>query len=141
MNWQRILQQVIAVALVTLFLVGCQSTIPSSPSEAPAAIPTLEPPTPTPISVPSTLAPKPKPGAPGLGDSLYPGFGNGGYDVHHYGLDLTVDDVGTGELTGVTSIEANATQDFSSFNLVFVGFTVEDIAVNKQPAEFRRSGQ
>lgn len=72
---------------------------------------------------------------------MYPGFGNGGYDVHHYGLDLTVDDVGTGELTGVTSIEANATQDLSSFNLDFVGFTVEDIAVNKQPAEFSRSGQ
>ena len=141
MNWQRVLQQVIAVALVTLFLVGCQSTVPSSPSEAPAALPTLEPPTPTPISVPETLAPKPKPGAPGLGDSLYPGFGNGGYDVQHYGLDLTVDDVSTGALTGVTSIGANATQDLGSFNLDFVGFTVEDIVVNEQPAAFSRNGQ
>ena len=72
---------------------------------------------------------------------LYPGFGNGGYDVQHYGLDLTVSDVDTGTLTGVTTIEAKATEDLSSFNLDFVGFTVEDIAVNEQPAAFDRNGQ
>ena len=72
---------------------------------------------------------------------MYPGFGNGGYDVQHYGLDLTVADVGTGTLTGVTTIEAEATEDLSSFNLDFVGLTVEDIAVNEQPAVFDRNGQ
>ena len=40
-----------------------------------------------------------QPGAPGIGDSLYPGFGNGGYDVQHYTLDLTVDPA-SGSLDG-----------------------------------------
>ncbi len=78
---------------------------------------------------------------PASANSLYPGFGNGGYDVRHYGLDLTVSDVSTGALTGVTTIEAKAIQDLSSFNLDFVGLTVEDIAVNEQPAAFSRNGQ
>src|SRR5690242_15324428 len=30
----------------------------------------------------------PSPGAPGIGDSLYPTLGNGGYEVAHYALDL-----------------------------------------------------
>lgn len=28
------------------------------------------------------------PGAPGIGDPYYPSYGNGGYDVSHYGLRL-----------------------------------------------------
>ena len=141
MNWQRVLRQVIAGSLVTLLLVGCTRTVASPEAETPAAPPTQELPTPAPISVLPTLAPKPLPGAPGLGDSLYPGFGNGGYDVQHYGLDLTVNDVDTGTLAGVTTIEAKATQDLSGFNLDFVGFTIEGITVNEQPAEFSRNGQ
>lgn len=140
MTWQRVLQHAVAVILSTFLLVGCRSAVPSSVSVTPAATPALEPPTPAPTSVPPTRAPEAKPGAPGLGDSLYPGFGNGGYDVRHYGLDLTVADVGTGTLSGVTTIEAQATEDLSSFNLDFVGFTVEDIAVNEQPAAFGRNG-
>ena len=31
---------------------------------------------------------RPSPGAPGLGDRLFPTLGNGGYDVQHYDLDL-----------------------------------------------------
>ena len=141
MTWQRVIQPAIAATLATFLLVGCRSTVPSSVSVTPAATPALEPPTPAPTSVPPTLASEAKSGAPGLGDLLYPGFGNGGYDVQHYGLDLTVSDVGTGTLTGVTTIEAEATEDLSSFNLDFVGLTVEDIAVNEQPAAFSRNGQ
>ena len=80
-------------------------------------------------------------GEPGVGDSLYPGFGNGGYDVQHYTLDLNVTDVETSALTGSTIIEAEATQDLSSFNLDFIGFTIDDITVNGEPAEFSRDGQ
>jgi aminopeptidase N len=81
------------------------------------------------------------PGAPGLGDSLYPHLGNSGYDVQHYTLDLTVQEVETSELEGVTIIEARATQPLSSFNLDFIGFEVTEITVNGQPAEFERSQQ
>jgi len=81
------------------------------------------------------------PGAPGLGDSLYPGFGNGGYDVQHYTLDLTVEDLETGSLEGLVGIEARATQALSSFNLDLIGLDIESVTANGEPAEFTRSGQ
>jgi aminopeptidase N len=83
----------------------------------------------------------PSKGAEGIGDSLYPGFGNGGYDAEHYTLDLNVSDVGTSTLSGTTTIEAKATQALSSFNLDFIGFTVDGITVNGEPATFSRDGQ
>jgi aminopeptidase N len=99
------------------------------------------PPTPAPAPLSPTPLRQPQPGAPGLGDSLYPGFGNGGYDVQHYTLDLNVHNVDTSALDGVTTIVARATQDLSSFNLDFIGFTIEGITANGQPAEFHRNGQ
>jgi aminopeptidase N len=84
---------------------------------------------------------KAEPGAPGAGDSLYPNLGNGGYDVQHYTLDLTVNDVTTGDLNGKTIIDAKATQDLSSLNFDFIGFEITSIMVNGQPAEFERSQQ
>jgi hypothetical protein len=83
----------------------------------------------------------PTPGADGIGDSLYPGFGNGGYDAQSYQLDLNVTDVATSTLTGRTTIAAKATQSLSSFNLDFIGFTIGDITVNDQPATYSRDGQ
>ena len=82
-----------------------------------------------------------QPGAPGIGDSLYPGFGNSGYDAQHYNLDLNVSDVDTSTLNGIATIEAKATQDLSSFNLDFIGFTIDGITVDGKPAEFSRDGQ
>ena len=81
------------------------------------------------------------PGASGLGDSLYPGFGNSGYDAQHYTLDLNVTDVATSTLIGKTTIDAKATQALSSFNLDFIGFTIDSITVNGQPATYSRIGQ
>lgn len=86
-------------------------------------------------------AAQPQPGASGLGDSLYPGFGNGGYDVQHYTLDLNVTDVETSTLDAIATIEAKATQDLSSFNLDFIGFNISSITVNGQAATFSRDGQ
>ncbi|NJR66401.1 MAG: M1 family metallopeptidase [Leptolyngbyaceae cyanobacterium CRU_2_3] len=80
-------------------------------------------------------------GSEGIGDSLYPGFGNGGYDVQHYDLDLNVTDVNTSTLNGITIIEAKATQNLSQFNLDFIGFAIDSITVNGQPAAFSRTGQ
>ena len=82
-----------------------------------------------------------KAGSSGLGDSLYPGFGNGGYDVTHYKLDIKVKDVSTSYLTASTTIEANATQDLLSFNLDFIGFAIEKITVNGESADYSRKGQ
>ncbi len=61
-----------------------------------------------------------KPGAPGVGDEYYPGYGNGGYEVTHYDLDVAYDP-GTDVLNGKAKIEAKATQNLCSFNLDLVG--------------------
>ncbi len=79
-----------------------------------------------------------QPGAPGVGDSLYPALGNGGYDVQHYTLNLNVDPV-SGELTGDAIIDASATQDLSSFNLDLVSFDIAAITVDGQAAAFTRA--
>ncbi|NJL19932.1 MAG: M1 family metallopeptidase [Leptolyngbyaceae cyanobacterium SM1_3_5] len=83
----------------------------------------------------------PSPGSPGLGDSFYPNFGNGGYDAVKYTLDLNVTDVSTSTLEATTTIEAVSTQALSSFNLDFIGFEIEGITVNGQAASFSRDGQ
>lgn len=74
------------------------------------------------------------PGAPGVGDPYFPGLGNGGYDVEHYGLELTwLAD--TGELEGVATIDATATQDLSRFNLDLAGLKVASVEVDGEPAD------
>ena len=83
----------------------------------------------------------PSPGSDGLGDSLYPGFGNGGYDAQSYTLNLNITDVATSYLTATTTISAKATQSLSSFNLDFIGFEISGITVNDQPAAYSRIGQ
>lgn len=56
-----------------------------------------------------------------MGDPLYPQLGNGGYDVQHYTIKLTVD-VAANTLTGTTTITALATAPLVSFNLDLSGF-------------------
>lgn len=82
-----------------------------------------------------------QPGSNGVGDSLYPGFGNGGYNTKHYTLDLNVTDVKTSNLDATATIEAKAKQDLSRFNLDFIGFAIEGITVNGKPAKYSRDGQ
>ena len=82
----------------------------------------------------------PQPGAPGIGDPLYPNFGNGGYDVQHYTLDLTVDPK-SDTLNGDVTINANATQDLSRFDLDLIGFQVTSITIDNAAATFTRAGQ
>ncbi|HEX2906488.1 MAG TPA: M1 family metallopeptidase [Phototrophicaceae bacterium] len=79
-------------------------------------------------------------GADGIGDSLYPCMGNGGYDVQHYTLELRVD-VMTNEIVGTTTLEAIATQDLSAFNLDFNPLTIDAIQVNDKSAEFDQNGR
>ena len=81
-----------------------------------------------------------RPGAPGVGDPYYPGYGNGGYDVAHYDLDIKYVPA-TDQLTGHAVIRAKATQNLSRFNLDFVGLTVDGIWVDGRRATWSRSGQ
>lgn len=80
------------------------------------------------------------PGAPGIGDVLFPLLGNGGYGVDHY--DLSIDyRPDTRTFTARTVIEAHATQALSRFDLDFAGHTVRSVAVDGRPAGFTRDGE
>lgn len=77
------------------------------------------------------------PGAEGVGDSYFPTYGNGGYDVQHYDLDIRYRP-DSDRLTGVASIEAVAVQDLSRFNLDFAGMEVTDLTVDDVAATWTR---
>ena len=79
-------------------------------------------------------------GAPGLGDTYYPGYGNGGYDVHAYDLEVDYDPV-TDRLDGEADIEARATQNLCSLSLDLVGMEVDRVEVDGRRARWARSGQ
>lgn len=117
---------------VIINVLACNTLIPSTITTTPSPeSPTLTPAPPT----------NPSAGSSGMNDSLYPEFGNGGYDVQSYILDITVHDVSTSNLSASTTIQAQATQDLSAFNLDFIGFEITNITVNEETAEFKRTGQ
>jgi aminopeptidase N len=76
-------------------------------------------------------------GPAGLGDPYFPTLGNGGYDVEHYLIDLTVDpDANT--IDGLAQISAAATADLDTLNLDLLGLTVDAVTVDGAPAGFTR---
>ena len=92
----------------------------------------------SPISSPFPVTPvNPMAGSEGLGDSYFPNFGNGGYDVQSYFIDLEVD-MEINSISGSTLIVAQATQDLSQLNLDFIGLKISEILVNSQVVQFER---
>lgn len=129
------LMRVLSSGLLTVFSALACSPFLSRPAPASPAVVTA-------VIVPEEAVGKDAgAGSSGLGDSYYPGFGNGGYDATHYTLDITVNDVSTSNLTASTAIDAVATQDLLSFNLDFIGFDIDSIKVNDVSADFSRKGQ
>jgi aminopeptidase N len=92
----------------------------------------------------SPISPASRPsnaGAPSAGDAYTPGDGNGGYDVGHYGLKLTLnpgDSVRA--LNGTAEIAATATQDLTRFNLDLTGLNVGSVKVDGASAQQQRQG-
>ncbi|MFE0178074.1 M1 family metallopeptidase [Streptomyces sp. NPDC059002] len=84
-------------------------------------------------------AEKPSPGAPGLGDPLFPLDGNGGYRVERYYLDFDWQAPKT-PFEATTTIKARSTQALSRFNLDFGGNTLHKVTVNGSPAATSRTG-
>ena len=76
-------------------------------------------------------------GSPGIGDEYYPTYGNGGYDVKRYLLDVAYDPA-TDVLDGKATIRARATQSVCSFNLDFVGLEISKITVDGHKATWTR---
>ena len=119
---------------------SCKALTPATPTGLPsteAPLIDVAPVTESPFEEPTD----PLAGSPGMGDSLYPGFGNGGYDAVSYTLDINIHDVKTSDLSAITTIDAVATQDLSQFNLDFAGFEITSLTVNGEMAEFERKGQ
>ncbi|MFC4114378.1 M1 family metallopeptidase [Nonomuraea zeae] len=90
-----------------------------------------------PLSAPASAADR-GPGAPGIGDVYFPDYGNGGYDVKHYGLKLDYQP-GTDRLEGQATLLATASQTLTRFNLDFL-LDVQRVEVNGRPAAFARTG-
>ncbi len=105
--------------LLIWLLTACRAPAPVTPSPAPAACT--------------------NPAAAGLGDPLYATLGNGGYDVQHYTIVLTVD-VAQNRLEGTTTMAAVASEPLCAFNLDFSGLVVTEATVNGAPAGVRRQG-
>ncbi|WP_433467235.1 M1 family aminopeptidase [Spirillospora sp. CA-128828] len=74
------------------------------------------------------------------GDGYVPGDGNGGYDVQHYGLKLTITPDGAKQLDGTATITARATERLARFNLDLTGLDVSSIKVDGAPARQQRGG-
>lgn len=134
----RRLRQLLVVGLPLLAL-ACQTSflttmLPATPTVAvPTTTPTPEP-SPTPSATP---IPAEQVGAVGIGDPYFPELGNGGYDVQHYALDLTMD-MARDELQGAAEITLLTTQPLAQFNLELLGMTVDEVLVDGEPADFER---
>jgi aminopeptidase N len=124
-----------------------EETTPRSDGSAPAATTAVS--ADTTAAAPSTTRPKPTTtpdepttaaaeGADGIGDSLFPTYGNGGYDVQAYDIALSWDPE-SGEIDAVATIAAKATQALSSFNLDFDGPPIESVTVNDETADSDRN--
>jgi aminopeptidase N len=86
-------------------------------------------------------AEKPHPGAPGIGDPLFPTLGNGGYEVVHYQLDLRYETAApTQPIDGTARIFARATQALSQLDLDFSGASVGEVRIGDDAAAFLRDG-
>ncbi|MEV0114345.1 M1 family metallopeptidase [Streptomyces sp. NPDC050844] len=83
--------------------------------------------------------PAPSPGAPGLGDPMFPLDGNGGYRVDRYTLDFDWQAPKT-PFEATATIKATATQSLSRFNLDFGGNTLHGVKVNGSAAGTSRDG-
>jgi aminopeptidase N len=73
-------------------------------------------------------------GAAGIGDGYFPRYGNGGYQVRHYDVDVAFDPA-TERLRGRTVVRARTSQRLSRFNLDLV-LPASRVRVNGAPAAF-----
>ncbi len=76
-------------------------------------------------------------GSDSIGDPGFPGMGNGGYQVDHYALALTVD---RPRIDGIATLTIIAEVPLDRFNLDLSGLTVESVLVDGLEAPFERSG-
>jgi aminopeptidase N len=79
------------------------------------------------------------PGAPGIGDRLFPNLGNGGYDVRQYTIRLRWL-VPSRTVQALVTVDAVATQALSRFDLDFQGNVISQVTLGGRPVRSRRAG-
>ncbi|MFO1074112.1 MAG: M1 family metallopeptidase [Geminicoccaceae bacterium] len=72
-------------------------------------------------------------------DPFFPGFGNAGYDVEHYALDLEVD-AARHRLKGYAELTVRATAPLAGFSLDLRGLAVDVVRIDGVPAAFTLAG-
>ncbi len=76
-----------------------------------------------------------------IGDPLFEGLGNGGYDALHYDLSIdTTSNPEHGAIDGVAVITLVAQEDLPRFNLDIEGLVVDDVTIDGEPARFDHAG-
>ncbi len=90
-----------------------------------------------PVAATTVAQPRPIDGAPTSGDPYFPNEGNGGYDVAHYDLDLTVNPKRR-TIRGVATIDLVPDAALRSFTLDLAGYTVSSVTVDGARAAFSR---
>ena len=110
--------------------------LPTAAAVVALAVPLL----PAVAAEPGASTPTPEPGAPGVGDKVYPQLGNGGYDVQSYLVDVDYQEQ-TGLVEAKVAIVARATQALSRFNLDAVGLDIHGVRVDAHPATFVQEGE
>jgi aminopeptidase N len=116
---------VVALAVVAAPVAGCssdhapQASVGRSSSAASSS---------------ASSAQTPTPGAAGAGDAYFPDLGNGGYDVVHYDLAISVPDPHQNQISGSATITAKASQALSRFDLDLSGLTVGSVTVDGNAA-------
>ena len=78
-------------------------------------------------------------GAESVDDPYFPDIGNGGYDVTHYDLDLTVDIAGVDAIQAVATIDLDTIVDLDRFSFDFTGLSVSAADVDGEPAQFEQT--
>ena len=131
----------IALPLSLILLTGLACNTIANLGAATAA-PTAALSSPEPVFEPTPTfdaPPNPNPGDEGIGDPYFDDMGNGGYDVQHYDIALSVD-MEVDDIAGKTTITATATQTLTSLNLDFSGLLITEVTVNGDDALFQRQG-
>lgn len=119
MGLRHIFPYAVRWLIVLISLVGCTKPVSQTPRTIALSTPTAE------SSSKQT----------GMGDPYYEQLGNSGYDVTHYTIALTVDPA-TNDISGMTTIDAEAIQSLNTLNLDLQGLSVDKVVVNTTPATF-----
>ncbi|MEM8925691.1 MAG: M1 family metallopeptidase [Actinomycetota bacterium] len=117
-------------AAVLIAAVGCVSNDPAAPGADAGSATTADAGSASTITSGDAVI-----GADTLDDPYVGTYGNGGYDVLAYDLDLTWEPEGE-RLDGVTTITATATQTLARFNLDLTGLTVDGVSIDGTDAGF-----